>query len=202
VKDREKTDLLTKIGYLWLELAGCFAISTEVNVPYHGLRDWGNHQDRHYIIDLVGVKYRYLPAEKQYKEKYTYMIGDQEHQAETTINKILETRGIEVKVSRGDFHNGFIHCGCDYHYLMTPKGLIKKKEVKPCIGLIEVDLEAFHLKKIGKPWYTYELEGLEVTKKPRRLETRSEGAERILAQVPETLTNQTKRWLKQSLTRG
>ncbi len=51
---REETQLLTKIGYLYLKRLGCFAISTEVGVwTASNLRDYSNKQDRHRIIDLI-----------------------------------------------------------------------------------------------------------------------------------------------------
>ena len=46
-------------------------------------------------------------------------------------------RGIEVKVSRADFRNGFFCTGCNYNYLLTPMRLVSPSILPTGVGLIE-----------------------------------------------------------------
>jgi hypothetical protein len=46
-------------------------------------------------------------------------------------------RGVEVKVSRGDFRNGFFCTGCNYNYLLTPMRLVSPGCLPQGVGLIE-----------------------------------------------------------------
>lgn len=63
------------------------------------------------IVDCVGV---------DKKQEYTY--------------------GIEAKVSRADFNNGYC-TRCNYNYVICPNGLIDKKELPDYVGLIYGDVE-------------------------------------------------------------
>lgn len=68
--------------------------------------------------------------------------------------------GVEVKVSRGDFKQGY-SVSSDYSYVCTPVGLISPKELPKEVGLLEVDLDLFQ--------ETGEWEGaIRVKKKPRK----------------------------------
>jgi len=192
MKDREKTNLLTKIGYMFLGNQNCFEISTEVKVYYWGLRNYDIEPDKHYIIDLVGVGWKYLPPSKQYTITETTIPG---FEYERTINKEPITRGIEIKVSKSDFKNGFIHCGCHYNYLLVPQGLIEKKDVFVDVGIIEVDLENFQYEKIRRP-YPDKLHGLKVTRNPKHRNIPPRAIEYVQSQIPHSLTNQALRWVK------
>jgi len=195
VKDKQKTELLTKFGYLHLRDKGCFEIATEVKVPYWTLRDWKNRQDRHFIIDLVGTSWKYLPPYKQYTKK----IKTDTHEWNHKVVKEPIIRGIEVKVSRGDFKNGFIHGGCNYNYLMTPKGLVEKNEVNTDIGIIEVDLDNLLIRKLQSPYYGLHIEGIKPIRNPKPKPITEEQMSRIRGQIAYRLTLQTSLWLRDEM---
>jgi len=197
MKDSEKTALLTKIGYLQLKSMGCHTISTEVHIPLllTVLRDWENKQDKHYNVDLMGIGWKYLPPSKQYKIK-VQGINDQWYDRNIVKEPIL--RSIEIKVSRSDFKNGFVHCSAHYNYIMTPKGLINLKEVYSDIGVIEVDLDNFQFRKRRRS-YPHEFEGLEIVRNPVFKNIPNIVVEDISSQIGVTLTNQVNRWLMEEL---
>jgi hypothetical protein len=134
--DSQLTKTLKRAGMLFLKNNLCDLIAPEVKVRNRKLLE-SNH---HHIIDLVGIGDKY-----------------------TKDGKIRVSRGIEVKISRSDFKNGFIHSGCNYHYLLVSKGLVKKSEVSYYIGIIEYDEETFSVFK----WRTkYLLTGFKVIRPP------------------------------------
>ena len=53
-------------------------------------------------------------------------------------------RGIEAKASYNDFKSGFC-TGADITYIITPQGIIPKKEIPKYIGLIEVDFDKLEI---------------------------------------------------------
>lgn len=183
MSDRDKTKLLTKIGFLYLEKMGCREISTEVNVHLY-TRESVLDPNFHYIIDLLGIATEYLPPSKKWDELYK-------------VNTQTILRGVEIKVSRSDFKNGFIHHGCNFNYLLTPKGLVNPDEVHSDIGIIEVDIENFKIITYQRPFYGYELKGVELIRNPKRKIVDPSLIENLRAQIGETLTNQTKRWIKE-----
>ncbi len=195
MKDREKTDLLTKICYLYLRDIGCFEIGTEIHIPYYGLRDYTNEADKHYKIDLVGINWKYLPPSKQYMKKI-------ETEAYSWDHKVIKKpilRGIEIKVSRSDFKNGFVHVGCNYNYLMTPLGLVDKKEVHKGIGIIEVDLNNLSIRKLSPPWYGVNINGITHLRKPTFKEVPDAIFSKIRGQIGYRLTLQTALWVRDEL---
>lgn len=201
MSDRDTTKLLTKIGFLWLKYLGCHLVAPEVSVLYHGLRDFTNGLDQHRYIDLVGISHKYIPENKRKKDIVEYISYKGERRFhETVIDKETTSRGIEIKVSRSDFKNGFIHVGCDYHYLLIPKGLVDKKEVTKGIGIIEVDLEKLRLNKRKHQGYaSYWLEGVEQVRKPRRKTVNPAANEFMIKQMAYTLTGLTKQRLQEEL---
>jgi hypothetical protein len=178
MSDREKTKLLTKIGFLFLKQMGCYAIGTEISI-HRREYDLVESGDCHYIMDLLGVEQEY------------WREGSRDI-----------TRGIEVKVSRSDFRKGFIHHGCTFNYLMMPVDLVKKDELPSGIGLIEVDLPEFnvHTIKGGGTW-TFVMSGVAVTKNARRESADPEAIQRCKQDIARKLTNQTKWWLIAELER-
>jgi hypothetical protein len=168
--DRDKTELLTKIGFLYLKQMGCYAIGTEIHL-LHRQYDLENRLDHHFIIDLLGIEYEYLP---------------------NPPHDIL--RGVEVKVSRSDYKKGFIHHGCTFNYILAPKGLIQISELEKTVGLIEVDPN-FKIISCSSPIHSYALSGVFVTKNARREEINQDNIMRCKGQIAESLTNQVKRWL-------
>ena len=194
MSDREATLLLTKIGFLYLKKMGCHTISTEIHIP---IRDhYLTGKDSHYAIDLLGISKKYIPY-KQQKEHKKLVYGDKEVDGGVIkFHNVL--RGIEVKVSRGDFNNGFIHGGCHYNYLLVPKGLIKPSEVHSDIGIIEVDFEqlaVIHPKYVTMQNQGFHLSGIQIGRKPKRKQIDGWVVDRCFSQIGETLTNQAKRWL-------
>jgi len=73
-------------------------------------------------------------------------------------------RGIEVKVSRGDFRNGFVCSGCNYNYLLTPMRLVAPYEVPKGVGLIEYNKYKISCELTEED--TFRFEGLRVVKRP------------------------------------
>jgi len=202
MKDRDETALLTKLGYLFLKNVGCHAVSTEVKVPWFLIpnidaSDVYVKNRRHTLIDIIGIEDEYLPPSKQYVEKVEIF-------GKTIPKKIVKKpilRGIEVKVSRSDFKNGFIHIGCHYNYLMIPKGLVSPKEVDKNVGIIEVDLKNWGIKKHTPPFYGYSLIGIELIRKPKRQAVAEKACESVFNQIPRSLTHQVKHWLVQELSK-
>jgi len=192
--DRETTEILTKIGYLFLGNQDCHRISTEVRVYTWDDRNYEIEQDKHRIIDLIGVGYKYLSPSEQYKR--TVNIGEHEYIENVVKEKIL--RGIEVKVSRSDFKRGFIHVGCNYNYLLIPKGLVDLSEVDTNIGVIEVDLNVFSIVKHRRP-YKDQLKGVTVIRNPRFKKISERALSYAEADMSNKLTNQVLRWLKKEL---
>lgn len=152
--ETELHQLLKKVGVAYLHNQGCSMAAMEVGVT----RDQGieKHElDNHYIMDVVGLGKKYIPYAKRardfnYSEGYYY-------------NQIL--RGIEVKVSRSDFKNGFCCTGCNYHYLLTPMRLVNPTDLPKWVGLLEYNKHKFKVK--FDPFRGFALEGLRVVKKPR-----------------------------------
>ena len=80
-------------------------------------------------------------------------------------------RGIEVKVSRSDFKNGFICSGCNYNYVLTPMRVLAQYEVPSGVGLIEYNKHKFScelhsLDESNTTRRTLRLSGVRVVKKP------------------------------------
>jgi len=106
------------------------------------------------------------------------------------------TRGIEIKISRGDFKNGFIHSGCNYHYLLFPKGLIDKQEVAPQIGLIEFDQEIFSVRRWGMK---YHFEGFKVRRHSRYQKISERNYNYVTGQMAYCATLQMIQWARDNL---
>jgi hypothetical protein len=81
-------------------------------------------------------------------------------------------KGIEVKVSRNDFKNGFICSGCNYHYILSPMRLIAPHEIPKGIGLLEYNKYKFSFKSNPQlenypQSNPFQIKGLRLVKKPR-----------------------------------
>jgi hypothetical protein len=80
-------------------------------------------------------------------------------------------RGIEVKVSRSDFRNGFICSGCNYHYILAPMRMLAPYEIPKGVGLIEYNKYKFSCEakteKESSPYgRAFNIKGVRVVKKP------------------------------------
>jgi len=80
------------------------------------------------IIDVVGVKKI---------SKHVPSVGYEYY---------YDVKGIEAKASLSDFKNGFCAAPA-YTYIIAPKGIVPKELIPDKIGFIEVDFEAFEIKK-------------------------------------------------------
>ena len=143
--------LLKKIGMAWLYNQQCFMVADEIWVWKHD--DEPHELDNHWIMDVVGAGKKYIPyMQRPHTEKY-----------KDYYNEVL--RGIEVKVSRSDFKNGFVTSGCNYHYLLTPMRLVSPAEIPSWMGLLEYNKHKFDISysELGK----FNFKGLRVVKKPK-----------------------------------
>ena len=146
---------------------------------------YANKLDRHTVIDLLGVGRKYIPLTKQVKDEKGYR--------ESSFDVL---RGIEIKVSRADFKRGFIQTGCNYNYLMFPKGLIERDEVPKGVGVIAVDVDNFSWSKHGTRYY---LKGIETLRSPRFKAVPEIYFNYAVRQMPEACSNQMVRWARDGL---
>ena len=90
---------------------------------------------------------RFIKEDVLYRYRKTYPSGN--HTVIDTLGiefgQKTKLKGVEVKVSRQDFKNGFCMYP-EYTYLMTPKDMLDKDEVPKYIGLVEVDFEGLEVK--------------------------------------------------------
>lgn len=136
--------LLKDVGRAFLFNQRCFMVATEVRLPFN--RAVTGKRFR-IVIDVCGFGEKYIPYETRRYEEYTSKEGYEGRDYTQTPYKFNVLRGIEVKVSRQDLKNGYISLGCNYNYLMTPKGLTTDHLKLPLgVGVIEVDLQAFRCK--------------------------------------------------------
>lgn len=141
---------LKDVGMAYLYNQNCFLVATEVHVNPGGQR-LNTLLDRHFIIDVCGVGEKYVPyGPWRDPNKYKYNV----------------LRGIEVKVSRSDFKNGFVCSGCNYNYLMVPEGLVWSCEVPKEVGIIKIDANNFSATFEPAPTFRFGFKGLRVVRKP------------------------------------
>ena len=143
---------LKKVGAAFLVNRGCFLVATEVPLGRFGQRRL-HDLDGHHVIDVCGVGERFFKL----REKGELGRGDYE-----VARNIL--RGVEVKVSRSDFRNGFVCTACNYNYLLTPMRLVAPWEVPQGVGLIEYNRHKFGAETTEEGDLRFR--GLRVVKKP------------------------------------
>jgi hypothetical protein len=91
--------------------------------------------DNHKVIDAIGVGIKYFhPKKIQDLENCDNFKLDKQESYEFGQNIL---KGVEIKVSRSDYKNGFICSGCNYHFILTPMRMVAPHEVPKGIGLIE-----------------------------------------------------------------
>ena len=122
---------LKKVGAAFLINQGCFLVDTEVPLGRFGQRRLD--LDEHHVIDVCGVGERFF---KLWEAKDELGRGDYE-----VARNVL--RGVEVKVSRSDFRNGFVCTACNFNYVLTPMRLVAPWEVPRGVGLIEYNKHKF-----------------------------------------------------------
>jgi hypothetical protein len=143
---------LKKVGVAFLLNQECFMVDTEVSLSRFGQIRLSNLDARH-VIDVCGVGERLRKVRGQpYGEgRGLYEVGE----------NIL--RGVEVKVSRSDFRNGFVCTGCNYNYLLTPMRLVAPWEIPKGVGLIEYNKHKFSVEPTDEDRLAFT--GLRVVKK-------------------------------------
>ena len=97
-------------------------VDTEVKLNRLGL-DRYTEMDNKKVIDVVGIGLKHLPLKRvRFKNgEYDHFHIPDYRRYECAFNVL---RGIEVKVSRSDFKNGFICTSCNYNYVLTPMKLV------------------------------------------------------------------------------
>jgi len=153
---------LKSVAVLWLLNQGCFLADTEVPLSQVGLSRY-TELDNKTVIDAVGVGLRFNSGNGKGEA------SDDFDPASLTGAEAGECvlRGIEVKVSRGDFRSGFACSGCNYHYLLTPLRLLAPSEVPHGVGLIEYNKHKWSCETDeNHPDHPYKITGLRVLKHP------------------------------------
>ena len=141
---------LKQVGAAFLMNQDFFLVDTEIPLCRYG-QQMIHDLDDHHIVDVCGVGERFYNLKDPTLGKGEY---------EVTRNIL---RGIEVKVSRSDFRNGFICTACNYNYLLTPMRLIAPWEVPKGVGLIEYNKYKFKVELTEENKFKFE--GLRVVKK-------------------------------------
>lgn len=125
---------LKRVGSAFLLNQGCFLVDTEVPLSRTGRI---HRLDDHRVVDVCGVGERFFDADGGRLTEYAGLPGAR---CEVKRNVL---RGVEVKVSRSDFRNGFCCSGCNYNYLLTPMRLVSPRELPGGVGLVEYNRYKF-----------------------------------------------------------
>jgi hypothetical protein len=144
---------LKKMGAAFLLNQGCFLVDTEVPLSRTGQT---HELDDHRVVDVCGVGERFFEADGGALTDY---VEDVRGRREVKRNVL---RGVEVKVSRSDFRNGFYCSGCNYNYLLTPMRLVSPWELPRGVGLIEYNRYKFSVELAEE---RFAFRGLRVVKK-------------------------------------
>jgi hypothetical protein len=160
--ESEEHNYLKDVALLWLLNQGCFLVDKEVELNQIGLAKYTD-LDTRTIIDALGVGMRY---------KTSAINAEDSDSFDSSALRDMEPgecvlRGVEVKVSRGDFRAGFACTGCNYHYVLTPLRLLSPSEVPKGIGLIEYNKHKFSCEyteddQVDRP---YAINGLRMLKR-------------------------------------
>ena len=132
-----------------------------------GLHQFGD-RNGHVVIDVCGV------GLKAFSSRGTEIGDDLESVGAcrgTYQFEVNVLRGIEVKVSRSDFKNGFVR-SCNYNYILAPMRLIAPCEIPDGVGLIEFNKHKFNCELDEETTDTmsnrvFKIEGLRVAKRPK-----------------------------------
>jgi hypothetical protein len=136
---------LKKVGVAFLVNQGCFLVDTEVSLGRLG----NSHElDGHHVIDACGVGERFFRPQGRSLSDFLGEGGEYE-----VKRNVL--RGVEVKVSRSDFMNGFVCSCCNFNYLLTPMRLVAAWEVPRGVGLIEYNRHKFSVELEGEEGFRF-----------------------------------------------
>ena len=113
---------LKQVGKLWLYNQMCHMVDIEVKLNQLGLQRY-LELDNKKVIDVIGVGLKYFPWSKRkiQDDDYDDFELSKPEQYEIGYNVL---RGIEVKVSKSDFKNGFVCTSANYNYVMAPTKLV------------------------------------------------------------------------------
>ncbi len=157
---------LKQVGKLWLYNQMCHTVDTEVKLNQLGLHRY-LELDNKKIIDIIGVGLKYFSGGERKPQNggYDDFTLSESDQYEFGYNVL---RGIEVKVSKSDFKNGFICTGSNYNYVLAPTKLIDTWRVPEGVGLIEYNKYKFNVEKNQTEHSTsrpFKLNGLRVVRR-------------------------------------
>lgn len=171
---------LKLLGIKYLDAQGCRLVATEIYVRKSASDFWlngdielkkraehynqyldgmeahlkKNHDsDSKWIIDVLGIGEKNVMARDISWNNTAY-------QPMKKVGTETLLRGIEVKVSRNDFRNGYCQTGLNYHYILCPELLVKKSEIPKHIGLLY--------------WRGGQASSVYCAKRPRRMELNKE----------------------------
>jgi hypothetical protein len=157
---------LKQVGRLFLLNQGCHTVETEVGLNQLDLQRL-DELDNKKIVDVLGVglmyrPYSHLRLREEGCEGFSLPQPDIYH---VGLNIL---RGVEVKVSRRDFRNGFICARCNYNYVLTPAKLVSQGLLPRGVGLIELNRYKFSCEQAEEARERpYRLTGLRVVRQAR-----------------------------------
>ncbi len=132
---------LKQVGKLWLYNQMCHMVDVEIKLNQLGLHRY-LELDNKKVVDVIGVGLKYFPWKRRkiQDEEYDDFELSKPEQYDIGYNVL---RGIEVKVSKSDFKNGFICTSANYNYVMAPTKLVSPSIVPKGVGLIEFNKYKF-----------------------------------------------------------
>lgn len=187
---------LKSVAVLWLLNRGCFLADTEVPLSQVGLRRY-IELDNKTVADAVGVGLRFNAGNGKDEPV------DDFDPASLTRAEAGECvlRGVEVKVTRGDFRAGFACSGCNYHYLLTPLRLLAPSDVPRGVGLIEYNKHKWGCEpEDTHPDRPYGITGLRLLKHPTYRELPRFQVDGVIAHLANRTLQQTRQRFLQDAT--
>jgi len=179
---------LKRVGAAFLLNQGCFLVDTEVPLSRFG-QTMLHDLDGHHVIDVCGVGERFFRLREGREE-----LGPGDYEVTQNI-----LRGVEVKVSRGDFRNGFVCTACNFNYLLTPMRLVAPWEVPRGVGLVEYNRYKFDVELTEEGDLRFR--GLRVVKKPSFRQTSRFQVDNATAFIARRRTEEEKEGLLEELRR-
>ena len=183
---------LKQVGRLFLLNQGCHTVETEVRLNQLGLQRLDEFDNKK-IVDVLGVGLRYKPVSRRaaHRENCEGFTLPKPGSYDVGVNVL---RGVEVKVSRGDFRNGFICAGCNYNYVLTPTRLVSPGLLPRGVGLIEYNRYKFRCEPSDDPERRpYRISGLRVVRRAQYKELPRFQVDHAIAAVAERRLSEAQR---------